>query len=87
MGRILQPNGCRASAGLLLGVRVPSPAKFRRVFAEDGLYVALEFQSREGYITDPNNDSQGKQFTSKVMEAGYTQLLQVLHMMIELQNT
>lgn len=45
--------------------------------------VALEMNSREGFITDPNNEAQGKQFTARVMEAAYTQLLQVLYMMID----
>ena len=41
--------------------------------------VALEMNSREGFITDGN----GAQFTARVMEAAYTQLLQVLYMMID----
>lgn len=45
--------------------------------------VALEMNSREGFITDPNNEAQGKQFTARVMEAAYTQLLQVLYMLID----
>lgn len=48
--------------------------------------VALEMNSREGFITDPNNEARGKQFTSRVMEAAYTQLLQVLYMMIDNQD-
>ena len=47
--------------------------------------VALEMNSRDGFITDPNNEAQGKQFTARVMEAAYTQLLQVLYMMISKQ--
>lgn len=43
--------------------------------------VALEMNSREGFITE----GQGAQFTAKVMEAAYTQLLQVLYMMIDCQ--
>jgi hypothetical protein len=42
--------------------------------------------SREGFITDPNNEAEGKQFTARVMEAAYTQLLQVLYMMIDKQE-
>lgn len=48
--------------------------------------VALEMNSRDGFITDPNNEAQGKQFTARVMEAAYTQLLQVLYMMIDKQE-
>lgn len=44
---------------------------------------ALEMNSRDGFITDPNNESEGRQFTSRVMEAAYTQLLQFLYMLIE----
>lgn len=48
--------------------------------------IALEFNSRDGFITDPSNEAQGKQFTARVMEAGYTQLLQVLYMLIDKQE-
>ena len=47
--------------------------------------VALEMNSRDGFITDPKNEAKGKQFTARVMEAAYTQLLQVLYMMISKQ--
>lgn len=61
-------------------------AKTRSYFASIGVDgVALEFNSRDGFITDPNNEAQGKQFTARVMEAGYTQLLQVLYMLIDKQ--
>ena len=59
-------------------------AKTRSYFASIGVDgVALEINSRDGFITDPTNEAQGKQFTARVMEAGYTQLLQVLYMMID----
>lgn len=62
-------------------------AKTRSYFEAIGIDgVALEINSREGFITDPNNEAQGKQFTARVMEAGYTQLLQVLYMMIAKQD-
>lgn len=62
-------------------------AKTRSYFASIGIDgVALEMNSREGFITDPNNETQGKQFTARVMEAAYTQLLQVLYMMIDKQE-
>ena len=58
-------------------------AKTRSYFASIGIEgVALEINSRDGFITDPNNDAEGKQFTARVMEAGYTQILQVLYMLI-----
>lgn len=58
-------------------------AKTRSYFEWIGIEgVALEFQSRDVFITDLNNDATGKQFTARVMEAGYTQLLQVLYMLI-----
>ena len=61
-------------------------AKTRSYFEWVGIDgVALEMQSRDGFITDPNNEAQGKQFTAKVMEAAYTQLLQVLYMLIDNQ--
>lgn len=62
-------------------------AKTRSYFEAIGIEgVALEINSREGFITDPTNEAEGKQFTARVMEAGYTQLLQVLYMMISLAN-
>ena len=58
-------------------------AKTRSYFESIGVDgVALEINSRDGFITDSNNDGEGKQFTSRVMEAGYTQLLQALYMLI-----
>lgn len=59
-------------------------AKTRSYFASIGVDgVALEINSRDGFVTDPNNEAQGKQFTARVMEAGYTQILQVLWMLID----
>lgn len=59
-------------------------AKTRSYFEAIGIDgIALEINSRDGFITDPNNESQGKQFTARVMEAGYTQLLQTLYMLIK----
>lgn len=62
-------------------------AKTRSYFEHIGIDgVALEINSRDGFITDPNNEAKGKQFTARVMEAGYTQLLQVLYMMVDKQD-
>ena len=62
-------------------------AKTRSYFASVDINgVALEMNSRDGFITDPNNEAQGKQFTPRVMEAAYTQLLQVLYMLIDKQD-
>lgn len=58
-------------------------AKTRSYFEWIGVDgVALEINSRDGFITDPTNEAQGKQFTARVMEAGYTQVLQTLYMLI-----
>lgn len=63
-------------------------AKTRSYFEWIGVEgVALEFQSRDGFVTDPDNDAEGKQFTARVMEAGYTQLLQVLYMLMDKSGT
>ena len=60
-------------------------AKTRSYFESVGIEgIALEINSRDGFITDPNNEAGGKQFTARVMEAGYTQLLQSLYMMMTL---
>ncbi len=62
-------------------------AKTRSYFEHIGIDgAALEINSREGFVTDPNNEAEGKQFTARVMEAGYTQLLQVLYMLIDKQE-
>ena len=62
-------------------------AKTRSYFASIGIDgVALEINSRDGFVTDPNNEAQGKQFTARVMEAGYTQILQALYMLISKQD-
>ena len=62
-------------------------AKTRSYFEHIGIDgIALEINSREGFITDPTNEAKGKQFTARVMEAGYTQLLQVLYMLISKQE-
>lgn len=59
-------------------------AKTRSYFEWIGVDgIALEINSRDGFITDPNNEAEGKQFTARVMEAGYTQLLQALYMLID----
>lgn len=59
-------------------------AKTRSYFEWIGVDgIALEINSRDGFVTDPNNVAQGKQFTARVMEAGYTQLLQALYMLID----
>ena len=47
---------------------------------------ALEMNSRDGFITDPNNEAKGAQFTARVMEAAYTELLQFLFMIIDKQD-
>jgi hypothetical protein len=47
---------------------------------------ALEMQSRDGFVTDPNNEAKGAQFTARVMEAAYTELLQFLYMLIDKQD-
>lgn len=47
---------------------------------------ALEMNSRDGYITDPDNEAKGAQFTARVMEAAYTELLQYLYMLIDKQD-
>lgn len=44
---------------------------------------ALEMNSRDGFITDPNNEAEGRQFTARVMEAAYTELLQFLFMLVK----
>ena len=47
---------------------------------------ALEMNSRDGFVTDPDNEAKGAQFTARVMEAAYTELLQFLYMIIEKQG-
>lgn len=47
---------------------------------------ALEMNSRDGFVTDPNNEAKGDQFTARVMEAAYTELLQFLYMLIDKQE-
>lgn len=55
-------------------------AKTRSYFESIGVDgVALEINSRDGFVLE----GKGQQFTSRVMEAGYTQILQALYMLID----